>query len=50
MKTINLDQEEQDLLTAFDAGEFQSTMTPERKQFIEAAAAKMCKKEKNQMG
>ena len=46
MKNINLDQEEQDLLAAFDAGEFQSTMTPERKQFIEAAAAKMCKQDK----
>jgi predicted DNA binding CopG/RHH family protein len=46
MKNINLDQEEQDLLEAFDAGEFQSTMTPERKHFIEAAAAQMCKKDK----
>ena len=46
MKKINLDQEEQDLLAAFDAGEFQSVMTSARKQFIEAAAAQMCKKDK----
>ena len=46
MKNINLDQDEQDLLAAFDAGEFQSTMTPERKRFIEAAAAQTSKKDK----
>jgi predicted DNA binding CopG/RHH family protein len=38
MKTISLDREEQDILEAFDAGELQSVMTPERKQFIETAA------------
>jgi predicted DNA binding CopG/RHH family protein len=38
MKTLILDPEEQDLLEAFEAGEFQSIMTPERKQFIELTA------------
>ena len=46
MKAINFDQEEQDLLAAFDSGEFQSVLTPERKQFIEAAAAQACKQDK----
>jgi predicted DNA binding CopG/RHH family protein len=46
MKTINLDAEEQDLVDAFETGEFQSVMTPERKQFIEAAALQACKKDK----
>ena len=38
MKTIILDPEEQDLLEAFEAGEFNSIMTPERKHLIEATA------------
>ncbi len=38
MKTLILDPEEQDLLEAFETGEFQSIMTPERKQFIEVTA------------
>jgi len=38
MNPITLDQEEQDLLAAFDADEFQSVMTDERKQFVETAA------------
>jgi predicted DNA binding CopG/RHH family protein len=46
MKTITLDSEEQNLLEAFDAGEFQSIMTPERKQFIEAAAKQSCQQNK----
>jgi predicted DNA binding CopG/RHH family protein len=46
MKTINLDLEEQDLLDAFETGEFQSVMTPERKQFIEAAALQTSKQNK----
>lgn len=46
MKNITLDQEEQDLLEAFEAGEFQSVMTPERKQFIEAAAKQFCQQNK----
>jgi predicted DNA binding CopG/RHH family protein len=46
MKTIDLDQEEQELLEAFEAGEFQSTMIPARKKFIEASAAQTCKTDK----
>ncbi len=38
MKAITLDSEEQNLLEAFEAGDFQSIMTPERKKFIEDAA------------
>ncbi|MFI3215971.1 MAG: CopG family antitoxin [Methylococcales bacterium] len=38
MKEFSLDAEEQELLDAFDSGEFQSVMTPERKQFIETVA------------
>ncbi len=38
MKGFSLDAEEQELLEAFDASEFQSVMTPERKHFIEAVA------------
>lgn len=38
MKEFSLDTEEQELLDAFDAGEFQSVMTPQRKQFIETVA------------
>lgn len=46
MNHDNLDQEEQDLLAAFDAGEFKSTLTPTRKQFIATTAAQMLKKDK----
>jgi hypothetical protein len=38
MKALSLDAEEQELLDAFDAGEFKSVMTPARKQFIETVA------------
>ncbi len=38
MKTIILDPEEQELLEAFEAGEFNSIMTPERKHLIEVTA------------
>lgn len=34
--------EEQELLDAFEAGEFRSVLTPERKQFIEASAQQTC--------
>ncbi len=33
MTSIILDSEEQNLLKAFEAGEFKSMITPERKQF-----------------
>lgn len=46
MKTIQLDQQEQELLEAFEAGEFQSELTPDRKAFIERSAAQTSKKDK----
>jgi len=46
MKKIQLDHEEQKLLEAFEAGEFQSDMTPSRKEFIEQSAAQTFKKDK----
>ena len=46
MKTIQLDQQEQELLEAFEAGEFQSELTPARKAFIEHTAAQTFKKDK----
>lgn len=42
MKNIILDNEEQELLDAFEAGEFHSVLTPERKQFIESSAQQTC--------
>ena len=46
MKSIQLDKEEQELLDAYNSGEFQSDMTPSRKKFIEQSAAQMFKKNK----
>ena len=46
MKTIQLDKEEQELLDAYESGEFQSDMTPSRKKFIEQSAAQTFKKDK----
>ncbi|MEQ1530917.1 MAG: hypothetical protein ABL925_16495 [Methylococcales bacterium] len=46
MTTILLDQEEQELLEAFTAGEFQSELTPARKKLIEQFAAQTFKKDK----
>ncbi len=46
MKTIQLDQEEQALLEAFESGHFQSELTPTRKTFIEHSAAQTFKKDK----
>ncbi len=46
MKKIQLDQEEQELLELFEAGEFQSELTPSRKEFIEQSAAQTFKKDK----
>jgi predicted DNA binding CopG/RHH family protein len=42
MKNIILDDEEQELLDAFEAGDFHSVLTPERKQFIETSAQQTC--------
>ncbi len=46
MKKIQLDQEEQELLEAFESGEFESDLTPSRKEFIEQSAAQTFKKDK----
>ena len=46
MKSIQLDKEEQELLDAYESGEFQSDMTPSRKKFIEQSAAQTFKKDK----
>lgn len=47
MKNIILDPEEQEILDAFEAGEFRSVLTPERKHFIESAAKHACQLNQN---
>ena len=39
MMSSQLDKEEQELLDAYEAGEFRSEMSPSRKRFLEQAAA-----------
>lgn len=46
MSTIKLDKEEQEVLEAYEAGEFKSVMTPVRKRLIEEAAKQTFKKDK----
>jgi len=46
MPKDQLDREEQEILDAFEANEFESVMTDERKQEIEQAAAATFKKDK----
>ena len=46
MKKFKLDKDEQALLDAFEAGQFESNLTPERKAFIAKAAAVTFKKDK----
>jgi len=46
MKSIKLDQDEKDILEAFEAGEFQSKLTPLRKEMIEKSASEAFKKDK----
>lgn len=46
MKAIKLDKEEQDILDAYEAEEFQSVITPARKQLIEKTAEQTFKKDK----
>jgi predicted DNA binding CopG/RHH family protein len=46
MKNFQLDPEEKELLAAFEAGEFESVLTPERREFIEQSAAETFKKDK----
>ncbi|MCW8815725.1 MAG: hypothetical protein OQK59_07045 [Chlorobium sp.] len=46
MTTNKLDKEEQEMLKAYEAGEFTSTITPERKQFLEESAKQALKRDK----
>ena len=46
MKKNTLDQEEQSLLDAFESGDYQSTLTAERKAALESLAAQTFKKDK----
>ncbi len=46
MKKTQLDKEEQEILDAYESGEFESVMTDERKRSIEQAAAATFKKDK----
>ncbi|MBL6999776.1 MAG: hypothetical protein ISR73_07970 [Gammaproteobacteria bacterium] len=46
MKEIKLDQEEQEILDAYESGEFKSVMTDKRKKSIELTAAETFKKDK----
>lgn len=46
MKKVQLDKEEQEILEAYESGEFQSDLTPERKAFIEESATQTFKKDK----
>jgi len=39
MNNIQLDSEEQDILEAFESGEFESQLTPERLNFLQQSAA-----------
>lgn len=46
MKEYKLDKEEQEILDAFDAGEFQSDMTAPRRESIKKSAVHASKKDK----
>ena len=46
MKKFKFDEDEQALLEAFEAGHFESILTPERKVFIAKTAAATFKKDK----
>ncbi|WP_252177489.1 CopG family antitoxin [Endozoicomonas sp. 4G] len=46
MTKTKLDNEEQALLDAFERGEYESVLTPERKATLEAAARETLKKDK----
>jgi predicted DNA binding CopG/RHH family protein len=46
MKEIQLDQEEMEILEAFESGEYESVLTDERKKEIEHSAAATFKKDK----
>ena len=46
MKEVSFDREEQEILDAFESGEFKSDLTSARKKFIEKSAAQTFKKDK----
>ncbi len=46
MNKLKLDEEEQEILEAFEAGELKSVMTPARKMAAQAAAEESLKKDK----
>ncbi len=46
MSDLKLSKEEQDILEAFEAGEFKSVLTPKRKKLLQAVAAETFKKDK----
>jgi predicted DNA binding CopG/RHH family protein len=46
MKEYKLDTEEQDILDAFDTNEFQSEISPSRRDFIKKSALQASKKDK----
>lgn len=46
MNDYELDNEEQEILDAFEAGEFESVLTPERRAFLAASAKETVKKDK----
>jgi predicted DNA binding CopG/RHH family protein len=46
MSKIKLDDSEQELLDAYDRGEFKSVLTPARKRLIKSAAEQTIKKDK----
>lgn len=46
MNNNKLDQEEQEMLEAYDAGEFTSALSPERKQLLEESAKQVLKRDK----
>ena len=47
MNKTQLDKEERELLEAFESGELQSDLTPDRKTFIEQSAHQAFKKDKS---
>ena len=46
MSKVKLDKEERKLLKSFEAGEFESVLTPSRKKIIQEAATNTFKKDK----
>lgn len=46
MNSNKLDKEEQEMLEAYEAGEFTSILTPERKKFLEESAREAFKRNK----